>query len=438
MRRCCLTLTLILLATPLHAQQFYEPYGEPIPYYTNPGTAIPPQPVPMTTPAPDLPGDVPNAETPPPEIAQEINKYYFSAEYLRWWIKRDSLEQTVVTTATAPTSFGALRQAGTEIVSPGTLDVGGLNGVRATIGVAPDVFFPIELRGFWTRAAHVLTFASDANGTPLFARAILDPVLAQEVAFIATRPGAAAGDIAISGESLYWSAEANILTPQQMVTEDDMPGYVIDFHLGARYLALDEKLEVTSVSRATGAVTFGGNLFAPPSTTHVLDRFRTYNHFIGGQLGSRFDLSVWHFIFGLRSNLALGINQQAVEVFGSSRLDQPDTTPPVSLSLPGGVQAVPSNGGRFSRDVFIVIPEVSATVELPIMNFLRLYAGYDFTYWSDVVRPGREMSRVVDTRQVPTSVNFTPGTVGTQPTTPSFNSTSFWSHGFNVGLALTF
>ena len=57
--------------------------------------------------------------------------------------------------------------------------------------------------------------------------------------------------------------------------------------------------------------------------------------------------------------------------------------------------AQPTNIGHYSRNVFAVVPEVGLSVGFEVTAWLRLSLGYNFLYWSDVVRPGEQIDRVI-------------------------------------------
>lgn len=446
--------TMMLLATlagSVRAQPYVampaEYAAEPVPYdvpyvpYVPPPAQQQPQnaaasPVDMPGPAPDLPDDAPNAETPPGIVDQDLNAYFFGAEYLRWYIRGDRMQQALVTSSAIPnaaTSFGAVRQGGTQILAGGAgFHADGLNGVRATIGVAPENFFPIEIRGFWAQTAHLTRFNTDANGgMPLLARPIFDIGTLQETAIVTSFPGVTTGAVEIQNQTDYWGVEANFLT-RQLITDDDMPGWVADFHLGGRYMVLEEQLDISN--RASGPAVLFSNSLGGPASTVVRDHFQTTNNFAGGQIGTRVNMQLWRFLLEWRTNLAIGMNYEIVNIYGRSEL-QP-LGGPVTL-LPGGIQAVQSNGGRFRRNALVAIPETAVTLEFPIRNLIRLWVGYDFSYWSQTVRPGSQVTRSLDTRLMPTSPTFDPTVTGT-PGGTHFVTTPFWSQGLNLGLALTF
>ena len=69
------------------------------------------------------------------------------------------------------------------------------------------------------------------------------------------------------------------------------------------------------------------------------------------------------------------------------------------------------------------------TVGHQLTRHLRATVGYTFLYWSDVVRPGSQASRVLNPTQLPP--NALQG-----PALPvlHFEGTDFWAMGLNFGL----
>ncbi len=81
----------------------------------------------------------------------------------------------------------------------------------------------------------------------------------------------------------------------------------------------------------------------------------------------------------------------------------------VTRNFVGGLLAEPSNIGSFHKDQFSVVPQVDLTLSYHIDQHWRIFGGYDFLYWSSVVRPGQQIDRTLDETQIP---NFEPaGTV---------------------------
>ena len=76
----------------------------------------------------------------------------------------------------------------------------------------------------------------------------------------------------------------------------------------------------------------------------------------------------------------------------------------------GGILALPSNIGSYSRSVFGVIPEAGLTLGVQPINHVRLTAGYSFLYWNAVARPGDQIDPRVNRGAIPGDPTF--GTAG--------------------------
>ena len=133
-----------------------------------------------------------------------------------------------------------------------------------------------------------------------------------------------------------------------------------------------------------------------------------------------------------KAKIALGVTEQSLDVTGTQvflRGTNPDPRP-------GGLLALPSNIGHFTRSRFAVVPEVGATLGYYVTDWMRLSVGYNFLYWSDVVRPGMQIDRNINTNQVP---NFGVAPFNTNPPPQRlFRSTDFWAQGLTLGAELNF
>jgi hypothetical protein len=121
-----------------------------------------------------------------------------------------------------------------------------------------------------------------------------------------------------------------------------------------------------------------------------------------------------------------------VDIAGGQLVTRPDTG---ATRFAGGLLALPSNIGHFARDRFAVVPELGVNVGFQLTNHLRAFAGYNFLYWSSVLRPGDQIDRGLNELAIP---NF-----GSQPGTPAgdsrrpavpFRDSDFWAQGVNFGL----
>ncbi|MEI8380327.1 MAG: BBP7 family outer membrane beta-barrel protein [Planctomycetota bacterium] len=104
-----------------------------------------------------------------------------------------------------------------------------------------------------------------------------------------------------------------------------------------------------------------------------------------------------------------------------------------SVTQNGGLLALPTNIGSYSRDQFSVVPEVGLNVGRQLTDNVRVYVGYTLIYWSSVVRPGDQIDPVINPTQLPTPTG--PGTlVGPARPAFAFHDTDFWAQGINFGL----
>jgi hypothetical protein len=99
----------------------------------------------------------------------------------------------------------------------------------------------------------------------------------------------------------------------------------------------------------------------------------------------------------------------------------------------GGLLAVGPNLGTFNRDQFSVVPEVTINLGYWVTPTIKAYVGYNFLYWSNVLRAGDQIDRVVDVTFVPNPpMNVPPsGLVRPQPT---FHSSDLALNGIQFGL----
>ena len=95
--------------------------------------------------------------------------------------------------------------------------------------------------------------------------------------------------------------------------------------------------------------------------------------------------------------------------------------------------ALPSNIGRQTRDAFSVVPQVQVKAGLNVTSFCRAFVGYDFLYWSSVVRAGDQLDRNVNDSQ---AIGGT--LVGEALPRPQFRQTGFFAHGLTFGLGFQY
>jgi hypothetical protein len=212
-------------------------------------------------------------------------------------------------------------------------------------------------------------------------------------------------------ESRLWGAEANVRANAWA-----WENLHIDLLAGYRVLGLDDNLQIDAVAGPRGPGFTGFSL---------QDRFSTRNRFHGGQVGAALLWCWGRFSVDVAGKLAIGGTHQQSEAGGNFRRNGTWGT--------GGLFAQPSNMGNFSRNQFSWVPELSLKVGYQVTDCLRAYAGYNFLYWTNVVRPGDQIDRVVNPSQL-----FGGAVQGPPRPLQPFKGSEFWAQGLSLGLELRY
>jgi len=100
--------------------------------------------------------------------------------------------------------------------------------------------------------------------------------------------------------------------------------------------------------------------------------------------------------------------------------------------------AVSGTAQLASHDPVTFVPEVGVNLGYEFGRHVRVFAGYTFLYWSDVVRPGVQFSRVVNPANAPTSLEFGSAAPAQLGTGTVFRHSDFWAQGVNIGVAFRY
>lgn len=381
----------------------------------------------------------PPAPFAPPDGPQVVDvsssRYYFGGEYLLWWTKADRAPP-LVTTGT-PYSIAGPRvdpltppsgSLDTRILQDGRLDHGTRGGFRLTAGYFLDdcTGKAIELSGFFLPQGSS-RFSADQNQFPVLTRPFFDTVLGRENVQIVAFPGLQNGRITVNAPSELWGLEANLIC-KACCGGDCGKEWRVNWLVGPRYLNLRESLTVTEDITFTNRndPLFGSRLL-------VTDRFATSNQFYGAQVGAEGRWLIGRLTLDARARVAFGVTSQNLTVEGTQTFlvgVNPDPRP-------GGLLALPSNIGSFSSTRFSVVPEIGGSVGYYVTDWLRLSVGYNFLYWSSVVRPGDQIDRNLNSNQIP-GFNV-PIVLSTDPPPRRlFSPTDYWAHGLTFGAEVHF
>jgi hypothetical protein len=356
--------------------------------------------------------------------AVDGNRFFFSTEYLGWTIREQRLPILITTGPVA--SQGRIGQPGTVPLFGGDdLPEELRSGVRLSAGYwfDPCQLWAVEGNIFGLAPRHT-RFAATSDEFPLLARPFFNLNQNLQDSQVTTQPGFEAGGITVTTSSKLWGTELNLR--RNLIADCS---FRFDVFAGFRYLDLEEKLDVAeSIIALPGFTGFAGDRI------FVDDHFGTRNQFFGGQIGAITELRWGRWTFDVRGKLALGNNHQTVDIHGQQQVTDPAGT---TSSFNGGLLAVRSNSGHFTRDHFAVVPEASLNLGYQFTDHLRGFIGYNFLYWSNVIRPGDQIDQNIDITQIP---NFRPGVAPVALNRPAapFKETSFWAQGANVGLEIRY
>jgi hypothetical protein len=349
-------------------------------------------------------------------------RFYLNAEYLLWWTKADQTP-VLATTSANPNDFGFLGQPTTQILfGGGGLDRNPYHGARVTAGyyLDPCGQTAIEVGGF-ILGQESARFSVNSAETPVIARPFFNLNQNQEFSQLVAFPGVSTGNLQINAPSQLWGVEANLRC--NLCTDCD---YRIDGLVGFRYLDLKESITIQeNIQGLDGAPAPFTN-----AATTVIDSFATRNQFYGGQFGLDADFRSGSWSLGLRSKLALGNTHQRLTIDGSETIVAPNGA---VQNFVGGLLALPTNIGAYNRDRFSIVPEVGLNLGYQLSEHLRVSVGYNFLYWTNVLRPGNQIDRVLDVTQIPNfNTGGLPPTGQNRPAAP-FKESDLWVHGLNVG-----
>ena len=209
--------------------------------------------------------------------------------------------------------------------------------------------------GYFFMAGRAINHSFVSPGNPVLANPFLNVNTGVPDASLVTFPGVMSGQIAVDAPSFLQGAEANLSAVFWRGEH-----FRLEALAGFRYLNLSEGLHIEETSLVTLAPQFVGLVPFDGNTIALSDRFDAHNHFYGGQVGVRAELQYKRFTLGVLGKVALGVSHEVVSIRGSTSID----TQPATFSN-GGLYAVSSNSGQFTRNVFAVVPEVGSQPRFP-------------------------------------------------------------------------
>ncbi len=348
--------------------------------------------------------------------------FWVKGEYLLWSVKPYHIP--VLATTGDTTNLGILGQNGTQVLFGDSNLGGGLrSGLRLSAGTWLDMWHEegFEVGGFFLGEKRD-SFATNTAQNAIISRPFFELNRNRENVELVSFPGLQSGSLTISSPSKFFGIDANYRG--KLCCGCD---YRVDLLAGFRFLDLDEDLRITEDIQFSDSPLLG-NL----AGQHAIgvDDFHTKNRFYGAQVGVAGEKHWGAWSLQGQFKLALGGNAENVIINGSQTF-----TPNSALNARGTLLALPSNIGSRSRTVFSVVPEIDLNVGYQFNEHVRAFVGYNFLYWSNVVRPGDQIDRVLDATTIP-NFKLPPGVVPVDRNRPAvpFKESGFWAQGLNVGI----
>jgi hypothetical protein len=364
----------------------------------------------------------PPPPAPPEPPLPEMTAYrtWARADYLLWFVSGSGPRFPLVTTDTKPgTALAGSLASPTAIPLFGDsgFHYGAFSGMRLLAGVWLDSAdtLGVEVGGFLLeRRSPTFSAASNAVGRPALYVPAFNVTLGHEDSLLIADPVKGfTGSVALSSPLRFWGTDLNGV---YHVSQSENWDVVLIG--GFRYLDLGDSflLQNTTADLATGTV------------TSLADQFRARNQFYGGNLGVRINSTWGRFFGGLTLQTALGATHEMVTISGATI----STAAPTFFA--GGFFAQPSNIGHQTQSAFAVVPQAGLALGYHVTTRLTALVGYDFIYWSDVVRAGNQVDRNINLTQNPVLGTTSGALVGAARPAPEFNHSGFIAHGISLGL----
>ena len=402
---------------------------------------------------PSLPGSAPSASAGAlyDQVGRSApaSRFYGGSEYLLWWVKGAPLSVPLVSTGPDANEEGILRNSQSTILygAPLAPATGGndtqnfsaLSGGRVWLGYWLDDAqrLAIEAGGFGLQKAEAdYNVSSDSTGNPGLSIPEYNALLylpegqcglgqsncgtgvGEDRSPVAI-PGELTGSVAITNTLQLWGMHAN-----GVVNFIRTPTWDVSALGGFRYLSLSEDFNMYSTLAGVSGSPFVGQ------SGFTDDDFNTRNQFYGALLGLR--ARGVHGPFSLETTLtaALGVNHETISIDGYYQAIGFFTT-----NGPYGIYATPANSGVTSSNKFAVVPEAQIKLGYDITPAVKLIVGYDFLYWSNVVRPTDQIDRNLVKGQFYQEDPFSTSHAYPQRLD---KTTDFYAQGLSVGLQARF
>jgi len=367
--------------------------------------------------------------------------FWAEGDYLFWNVQGNPTPAlvTVGPANAARAQAGNLNAPGTRVVAGDErLNGGPQSGFRLRVGMWLDADHMTGLTGSF---AYFIPDSDEqafgpGNGAvlarPFFntlsgvqdASLVRFPNVADGAVSVASRTSILAGDAYLTFTLLCCENEAQPFDPDRPQGAV-VPGYQhLDLLLGYRYFRLSDRVVVDERRRV-----LDGSL--PAGTVLGLhDYFSTRNDLQALDLGLNWRVQRNRLSLLVRPTLGFGWLKGETSIAGFTVQQTPGLATNVTS---GGLLAQPTNGGDIRAQRFAWMPQVELTAGYQVTDALLVRAGWSAMYFSNILRAGDAIDRVVN----PTQFRGQPLDGEPRPHYRA-NFTDLWVTGFHAGFEVRY
>ena len=359
-----------------------------------------------------------------PGLGLACGGWYADFEALFWWRSGQDIPALVTTSddGTPQANAGVLGLPTTTVLL-GNHKITDENrmGGRVSVGTWFD---PYQVNGavirFFSLKDDQASYRYSTDDYSILGRPFFNVSTSAEDARLVGYPGISTGWIEVDARSDFAAGDVVL---RMMLTQGNC--WRLDLIGGYQMARIDESLRIRDELTSTDTA---GNI---PVGTRIAveDYFATRNQYHAGVVGAIWEYDRGTGALSVRASVGLGNMREEVTIRG-----QTTTTPPagVATTVDSGFLTQPSNIGTYVQNEFAAVPELAIRARWYLSDHLAISAGYNFIYYSKVVRPGEQIDRVLNLTQVPGPI------VGDSRPAFSFQSGSLFLHGLTVGLHAEF
>ena len=366
-------------------------------------------------------------------------RFWLRADYLMWWTNGMRLPPLVTTSPQGtPVADAGVLPGATILYGNNTVADYGRSNFRTSWGLWLDNCHVWGIEGdYFTIGQGASNYSRYSTGDPILARPFYDVENITQNRELVAYPDVVEGTITVNAKDYFQST--GVALSYNLCCCDSCDPYVdscvdpclpllfccrTDLLVGYRYYKYSDSVAIREDLRVTEIGPMQNWLF------QVDDGFRARNDFHGSEFGLRSRIYRGRWSLEVLTKIALGNTHQVVTIDGQTIVTP--TAQPTQVR-DGGVFAVRTNEGTYTRDTFTMIPQLGLELGYQVNDNWRAYVGYNILYWGAVIHAAEQIDLNVDPRNIPVVQN----PALPFPAFPGKTS-CLWAQGLNLGLELRF